>query len=167
MLSFFIVPVPAYPPAGSQRPSDAESTIRGTERYKFHKRPVVPFVQAIPAEVILAPNVHLNATTGAATSTALAETLQVRDSSLLCAFACVTTSMHRCTRSVAFVNTLCRHKKKLRRCPSRLGCRQTTATRRRRRIHTRQTTSPRRVGFFVLAFTSLASRSENVTGQVD
>lgn len=79
-LGLFAVPVPVYPPAGSQRPSasDAAATIRGPERHKFHTRPVVPFVQAIPAEVILAPNVLNAAANGGAggNAAALAATQQ-------------------------------------------------------------------------------------------
>ena len=47
--------VPAFPPQGSKARIAADSTVLGQQRTKFFKRPIVPFLQSVPAEVLLAP----------------------------------------------------------------------------------------------------------------
>jgi hypothetical protein len=48
------IPIPAFPPSGSVRPT-AESTVLGAQRTKFYKRPVVPFMHAVPTEFLVVP----------------------------------------------------------------------------------------------------------------
>lgn len=48
------VQVGAFPPQGQVRPV-ADSTVLGSLRFKYFKRPVVPFLHSIPAEILLAP----------------------------------------------------------------------------------------------------------------
>lgn len=49
------VPMPAFPPRAKAAGQVQQSTLVGKERYKYFKRPVVPFLQGVPADILLAP----------------------------------------------------------------------------------------------------------------
>jgi len=48
------IPMPMYPQAGETR-NVPDSTVLGQLRFKYFKRPVVPFLHSVPAEILLAP----------------------------------------------------------------------------------------------------------------
>lgn len=47
--------VPPFPPQGEMKTAP-ESSVLGSLRFKYFKRPVVPFLHSIPAEILLAPS---------------------------------------------------------------------------------------------------------------
>ena len=48
------IPMPTYPQSG-ETAHVPDSTVLGQLRFKYFKRPVVPFLHSVPAEILLAP----------------------------------------------------------------------------------------------------------------